>query len=268
MKKFLTWFCIPLLIGLICCGCGQKKTENTKRNQFDSDLEYIMDKGTMVVGVTDFEPLDYLEDSKWVGFDAELAGLFAESIGVSVEFLEIDWDKKVTLLDDGTIDCVWNGMTLSEKVKETMSYSLAYLNNAQMIVVPAKNAEKLQTVEDCMHLLFAAEADSAGESELKDRNYRYTQADSQIKALSQAASGKVDAAVIDAIMAGALIGQGKQFEELVCTASMNSEEFAVGFRKDSDLVEKFNNFWKESYKNGIVEEMAEKYGVQTALIPY
>ena len=157
-------------------------------------------------------------------------------------------------------------MTLSGKVQEDMECSIAYLNNAQMIVVPVKNAEKLQTVEDCMHLLFAAETGSAGEQELKDRNYRFTVAGSQMEALENVLSGKADAVVIDAIMAGALIGEGKQFAELVCIDSMSSEEYGIGFRKGSDLAERVNDFLREKYQNGTLYEIAEKYGVQTAVI--
>lgn len=268
MKGFLKFFCISLVISFFCCGCGQKKTEHTSTisQKYDSDLEYIMDKGNMIIGITDFKPLDYLENSKWIGFDADFATLFAENLGVSVTFLEIDWDKKVELLNDGTIDCVWNGMTLSEEVKDTMSYSISYLNNAQMVVVPKKNAEGLQTIEDCMHFLFAVESGSTGESELKERNYRYIQADSQMEALSNVNLEKADAAVIDAIMASALIGSGKQFEKLLCVASVGTEEYVVGFRKGSDITEKFNVFWREHYKKGTVKELAEKYEVQEMLI--
>lgn len=266
MKGFLKLFCISLMISFFYCGCGQKKTEHTISQKFDSDLEYIMDKKNIIIGVTDFKPLDYLENAKWIGFDADFATLFAENLGVCVTFLEIDWDKKVELLNDGTIDCIWNGMTLSEEVKNAMSYSISYLNNAQMVVVPKKNAEGLQTIEDCMHFLFAVESGSTGALELKERNYRYIQADSQMEALSNVNSEKADAAVIDAIMAGALIGSGKQFEELLCIDSVGVEEYVVGFRKDSDVTEKFNTFWKEQYENGTIKEIAEKYEVQEMLI--
>lgn len=263
MRKVIKWLSVIGVMAALLCGCGQ---EDVLHHSFALDSEYVMDKGVLVVGVTDFEPLDFLREDKWIGFDAEMAGLFAESLGCSVQFIEIDWNKKLTLLNNGTIDCIWNGMTLSEKVQEDMECSIAYLNNAQMIVVPVRNAEKLQTVEDCMHLLFAAETGSAGEQELKDRNYRFTVAGSQMEALENVLSGKADAAVVDAIMAGALIGEGKQFAELVCIDSMSSEEYGIGFRKGSDLVERVNDFLQEKYQNGTLYEIAEKYGVQTAVI--
>lgn len=263
MKRVIKWISVIGAVTVLAAGCGQ---ENVVNYSFGLDSEYVMDKGVLVVGVTDFEPLDYLQEGQWVGFDAEMAGLFAESLGCTVQFLEIEWNKKLTLLKDGTIDCVWNGMTLTEKMQEDMECSIAYLNNAQVIVVPVKNAGKLQTVEDCMHLLFAAESGSAGEQELKQRNYRFTAAGSQMEALESVVSGKADAAVVDAIMAGALIGEGKQFAELVCIESMSSEEYGIGFRKGSDLAEKVNGFLQVNYRNGILKKIAEKYGVQNMVI--
>lgn len=263
VKKISVAMMISVMVSMLICGCGK---EDVTSHSFESDSEYVADKGILVVGVTDFEPLDYRQGDKWIGFDAEMAGLFAESLGCHVQFMEIDWDKKLALLKDGTIDCVWNGMTLSEKVQEDMECSIAYLNNAQIIVIPVQNADKLQTAEDCMHLLFAAETDSAGEQELKERNYRFRVAGSQMEALESVAFGKSDAAVVDAIMAGALIGEGKQFAGLVCIDSVSSEEYGVGFRKGSDLAEKVNDFLQENYQNGTLMKIAEKYNIQSAVI--
>ena len=107
----------------------------------DSDLAYIQDKGTLVIGITDFEPMDYKDaDGSWIGFDADMAKAFAESLGVTAEFVEIDWDNKILELDSKTIDCVWNGMTLTAEVTSAMECSNAYCNNAQVVIVPADKA--------------------------------------------------------------------------------------------------------------------------------
>jgi len=265
MRK-LEGFCAGILLAAVLAGCGNGPAQETAGSQYGSDLEYIKEKGSLVVGVTDCEPLDYLQDGKWVGFDAEMAGLFAESLGLSAEFVEIYWDDKVKLLENGTIDCVWNGMTLTEEVREEMECSDAYLNNAQVVVALAEQADRMQTEEACMHLLFAVEAGSAGEQELKERNYRYSAVKSQMDALQRAADRRCDAAVLDAIMAGALTGPGKQFENLAAAVSLSSEEYGVGFRKGSDLAEEFAAFWQKSLEDGTVTAVAEKYGVQGAVI--
>ncbi|MBO5259226.1 MAG: transporter substrate-binding domain-containing protein [Agathobacter sp.] len=104
----------------------------------DSDVAYIQDKGTLIVGVTEFKPMDYKEDGEWVGFDADMARIVAEKLGVKVEFVIIDWDNKIMELDSKNIDVVWNGMTLTDEVKEGMECTNAYCSNAQVVVVPAE----------------------------------------------------------------------------------------------------------------------------------
>ena len=101
----------------------------------DGDVAYIVDKGTLIVGITDFAPMDYKDDKgEWIGFDADMAKLVAEKLGVAVEFIEIDWDNKVFELDGKAIDVVWNGMTLTDAMLEAMECSTPYCNNAQVVV--------------------------------------------------------------------------------------------------------------------------------------
>lgn len=105
----------------------------------DGDVAYIKEKGTLIVGITDFAPMDYKDESgEWVGFDADMARIVAEKLGVEAQFVEIDWDNKIMELDSKNIDVVWNGMTLTNEVKEAMECTNAYCNNAQVVVVPAK----------------------------------------------------------------------------------------------------------------------------------
>ena len=104
-------------------------------SESDSDVAYIQDKGKLVVGITEFEPMDYKDaNGEWIGFDADMAKLVAEKLGVDVEFVVIDWDMKVNELDSKNIDVVWNGMTLTEGVMAAMECSNAYCNNAQVVI--------------------------------------------------------------------------------------------------------------------------------------
>ncbi len=105
----------------------------------DGDVAYIQGKGTLIVGITDFEPMDYQNESgEWIGFDADMARVVAEKLGVEAQFVVIDWDNKIMELDSKNIDVVWNGMTLTDEVKSSMECTNAYCNNAQVVVVPAK----------------------------------------------------------------------------------------------------------------------------------
>ena len=233
----------------------------------ESDLDYVKENGKLVVGITDFEPMDYKdENGEWIGFDAELAKAFGEKLGVDVEFVEIDWDNKVLELDGKTVDCIWNGMTLTDEVTSAMDCSNAYCNNAQVVIVKADVAEDYQDEESLKDLSFAVEAGSAGEEQVSERGFEYTSVKAQSDALMEVAAGTSDAAVIDALMAGAMVGEGTGYEDLTYTIGLNSEEYGVGFRKGSDIVEELNTFFKESYEDGSMMEIADKYGVQASVI--
>ena len=280
-KMFALLLTLAMVLSLAACGGSREETAKeeapaeTQEEQApveenadaDSDLAYVQDKGVLVVGITDFEPMDYKDaDGNWIGFDADMAQAFAESLGVDVEFVEIDWDNKVLELDSQAIDCVWNGMTLTDEVTSAMECSNAYCNNAQVVIVPADKADQYQTVEACADLAFAVEAGSAGEAEISALGYSYTPVKAQSDALMEVAAGTSDAAVIDSLMAAAMVGEGTGYANLTYTVGLNSEEYGVGFRKGSDLAAALNDFFAAAYADGSMIECAETYGVQAALI--
>ena len=194
MKQMIS-LALALAMGLSLAACSGKDAKNTEPT---SDLAYVQDKGTLVVGITEFEPMDYQdENGNWVGFDADMATLFAESLGVDVEFQLIDWDSKIMELDGKTIDVAWNGMTLTEDVKEAMECSNPYFNNAQVVVVKADQADKYQTVDSIQDLSFSVESGSAGMEQAEAYSLNYTPAKSQANTLLEVASGTSDAAIID-----------------------------------------------------------------------
>lgn len=115
----------------------QAAIEEEAATSEDSDVAYIQDKGSLIVGITDFAPMDYKdENGEWIGFDADMARLVAEKLGVEVEFVEIDWDNKIMELNAKNIDVVWNGMTLTDEVRAAMDCTNPYCNNAQVVVIP------------------------------------------------------------------------------------------------------------------------------------
>lgn len=278
MKK--VWaLLLALAMVLSLAACGGKDEEPADTNEpanaeepanepaADSDLAYVQSKGTLVVGITEFEPMDYQDASgNWIGFDADMATAFAESLGVDVEFQVIDWDNKVFELDGKTIDVVWNGMTLTDEVKSAMECSNAYCNNAQVVIVPVDVADQYQDVESVKELAFAVEAGSAGAAEVEALGAAFTDVADQATALLEVSSKTADAAVIDALMAAAMVGEGTSYADLTYTVSLNSEEYGVGFRKGSDLADVLNDFFKTSYADGTMMEIAETYGVQAAII--
>lgn len=240
----------------------------TAGTETGSDLDYIKSKGKLVIGVTEFAPMDYKKEGseEWIGFDADLAKAFAKSLGVEAEIVLIDWNNKIFDLNAKTIDCVWNGMTLTDDVMAAMETSKPYCKNAQVIVVPADKADKYATAEACKELNFAVENGSAGKDMADENGFKYTEVLDQASAVAEVASGTSDAAIIDLLMAGAMIGEGTGFENLTYTAKLNSENYGVGFRKGSDLAEKLNAFFDASLADGSMESLAKQYGVQESLI--
>ena len=261
MKKAIKLLSLVLAV-VMCVFCFAACGEDDK-----TDMENEKDKGVLVVGITDFAPMDYQdEDGNWIGFDAELATAFAESLGVKVKFVEIKWSKKAIELSSKNIDCVWNGMTINDEVKAAMDVSQAYCNNAQIVVVPKDKADMYQSIEACKALKFAVEAGSAGKDQAEANNFSFTEFPKQANAVMEVAAGTSDAAVIDSLMAGAMVGEGTGYPNLTTTVSLNSEEYGVGFRKGSDLTAELNKFFDKCIKDGTMKEIAEKYGVQKAVI--
>ena len=249
---------------------GEDAAPAADQTAADSDMAYVQSKGTLVVGITDFAPMDYQNESgEWIGFDADMAKAFAESLGVSVEFVEIDWDNKLLELGSKSIDCVWNGMTLTDEVTSAMSCSNAYCNNSQVVIVPADKAADYADVEACKALSFAVEAGSAGMAEVEKLGASFTEVKDQATALMEVAAGTSDAAVIDSLMAGAMVGEGTSYDSLTYTVSLNAEEgeqYGVGFRQGSDLAAALNDFFAAAYADGSMQTCAETYGIQAALI--
>ena len=167
MNRFARFAASALALSLVpamLMGCGKKEAST------GSDLDYIKQKGTLVVGITDFAPMDYQDaDGSWIGFDADLAKAFAESLGVEVQFQTIEWDNKVMELDGKTIDVVWNGMTLTDEVTSSMACSNAYCNNAQVVILPADKAADYDTVDSLSGLRFAVESGSAGMAQAEEK---------------------------------------------------------------------------------------------------
>ncbi len=262
MKKKLTALVLSaVMIAGVLAGCGKGSGAS------GGDMDYIKGKGTLIVGITDFAPMDYQDDSgEWVGFDADLARLVAEDLGVKIQFTEIDWDNKILELDNKSIDVVWNGMTLTDEVASAMACTKPYLNNAQTVVVKADKASQYKKIEDIQGLKFAVEAGSAGESVADDMGLEHISVTSQADTLMEVEAGTSDASIIDSLMAGAMVGEGTSYADLTHTVDLTSEEYVVGCRKGSDLAAFIDDEIKKYTDNGQMKTIAETYGVQEALV--
>ncbi len=276
MRKVFAMTMAILMLVLCLAGCGKKDQTATATDDgaqgttagTSTDSAYVKSNGKLVIGITEFAPMDFQKEgsTEWVGFDADLAKAFAAELGVEAEFVVINWNNKEFELNSKSIDCVWNGMTLTDGVKAAMETSNAYCKNAQVVVLPKDKAANYSSVEDLKDLSFAAEGGSAGEEILTTLGYNVTPVTAQSDAIKEVAAGTSDAAVIDLLMAGAMIGENTSYSNLTFSFELTSEEYGVGFRKGSDLAQKLNDFFVKAYADGTMAKLAEQYSISSANI--
>ena len=254
MKKIIA-IALLALTALTCFTACQKTSA-------DSDLKYIQDKNVLVVGITDYAPMDYKdENGEWTGFDAEFARLFAQELGVDVEFFVLsDWNQKFYELETKNIDVIWNGMTITDEVTLNTNCSDAYVVNAQVVVMKADVVGSYTTTNSLKDLSFCVESGSAGEDALEALGVTdYVAVQDQTSAVMEVSAGTSDACVIDITMANSMTGEGTSYADLAAGISLTSEEYGVGFRKDSDVTKVFNEFLKKLLEDGTLDALAEKY---------
>lgn len=281
MKKLIA-LTLALIMCIFCfasCGgttnAGDTNTDtsaDTGNAVADSDLAYIQDKGTLVVGVTIFEPLDFIDDNgAWTGFDAEVAMAVAAKLGVDVKFQEISWEAKETELAAKHIDCIWNGLTITPARQEEMSISDPYMLNKQVAVVRAADADKYTDIAALSDAVIAAESGSAGEEVVLDKmaEATYIEKSIQLDALTEVKALTADVAVIDYVMAYYLINkEGSDFTDLqILDIELSEDEFyGIAFRKGSDVTATVNGILSDLADSGELDAIASKYGLNSAVV--
>lgn len=291
MKKFIAMLLCAVMCVSTLAGCGSStgneadssEAQATEAVAAESDWEEISAKGEMTIGMTLFAPMNYYdEDNNFVGFDTELANAVGEKLGIKINFIEINWDSKEIELNSKNIDCIWNGMCITEERKQNMSISEPYLYNTQAIVMKADREDEIMS--DVSGLTVTAEQGSTGEGKIDGSieddetvevsakeyfaNANYVASDSMAKALMEVKSGTADLAVVDSVCALAMVGPGTDYEDLVVNLDNNfgQQEYGIAFRKGSDLTEKVDEAINELYEEGKVDEIAAKYGLADMLV--
>ena len=284
MKKYLNGvLAVGLALSMCACGAPASQSQSasgadsastaeaadttTETDAADSDLAYIQGKGSMTIGYTVYEPMNYTdENGEFTGFDTELATAVCEKLGVEPDFVEINWDTKFVELEAKSIDCVWNGMTLTDDIQANQATTQPYVKNAQVVVMKA-DADYTSTA-DLVGKTVAVEAGSAGQSTVEgDENLM--QADVitktvQTDCLMEVAAGTADAAVLDLTLASAMIGEGTDYADLVIKEELNVDEYGVAFRKGSDVAAAVDAAFDELKADGTMQALADKYGLTLA----
>ena len=280
-KKLLALLLAGAMSLSLLAGCGggtDAATDDTAADDTsgvstdaESDLAYVQGNGKMVIGYTVDEPMNYTdENGEFTGFDTEFAKAVCEKLGVEPEFVEINWDTKVIELDAKSIDCIWNGMTITDDLKENIAVSDPYVKNMQVVVIKDSNKDTYTDTASLSGANLVAEAGSAGQAAVEaDANLskaNLTTVTKQTDALLEIESGASDAAVLDWTLAKSMIGEGTDFADLMMIdgAELSVEEYGIGFRKDSDLCTEVNKIMAELIEDGTLPALAEKYGLSLA----
>lgn len=271
MKKVLSVFLAALMmisVVSLFAACSKDTADQDTTGASDtaaaeSDLAYVQDKGTLVVGITEYEPMNYKDDNgEWTGFDTEFAQAVGEKLGVNVEFVEINWDYKYNELDSKSIDCIWNGMTITDEGKEAASISDPYAENAQVVVMKQDQLANYTDVDSLKDLTIAVEGGSAGEKAAAAAGLTNTVvSNTQALALTEVSSGSCDACIIDLTMANSMTGEGTSNANLGFNLKLEAEEYGIAFRKNSDLTAKVNEIIDELMNDGTLDALAEKYEI-------
>lgn len=252
---------MALIMMCVCVSCASS-----------SDAEYIEKKGTLIIGITYFEPMNYLDGDELTGFETEFAKKVCEKLNLTPVFQEINWDTKEIELAGKTIDCIWNGMTITPERLETLSISTAYMSNKQVLVVKSENLDKYTDAASFSGAKLVAEVESAGETVVKENELfagaEYTAVDSMKTAVMEVAAGTADACVVDYVTSIGMIGEGTSYSGLAVDGdfAFDEETYGIALRKGSDMTEKINAVIAGLLSDGFLETLAAKYKLEDQLI--
>lgn len=264
MKKVIIFALIGVLALGLLAGCSSDK----------EDWDYIKGKGKLIIGITLYEPMNYNdENGKLTGFDTEFAEAVCAKLGIKPEFQVIDWEQKENELKSKSIDCIWNGLTVTEERRENMAFSTSYISNKQVVVIKKDNAEKYSTLEGMAGATVTAENGSAGQAAVEANDVLsknpFIASAAQKDVLMEIKAGTSEIGVLDYVMARSVIRDDTDYSDLMIVESIElaPEEYAIGFRlEDKETLKKFNEVIDELLADGTLPALAEKYGLDDVLV--
>ena len=268
MKKIIKLGSALVLVGLVLVGCGETKEKATSES--NNKWTEVEKKGELVVGIDDtFVPMGFRdENDKIVGFDIDLAEVVTKELGIKAKFQPIDWSLKETELDNGTIDVIWNGYTVTDARKEKVDFTENYLLNEQVLVsLKESNINSFSDMKD--KVLGAQEGSSGAESfenvpeVLKD----YVKDNEAIlfptftEAFLDLEAKRIDGLLIDKVFAEYYVSQQKDSSlYTISDSEYENENFAIGVKKgETELVDKLNEGLNKAYEDGSSIVVSQKW---------
>jgi polar amino acid transport system substrate-binding protein len=263
MRKLMSLL-LSLTMILMLAACGSAEANQP---QGESDLSYVQGNGKLIIGYTDYAPMNYTDkNGTFTGFDTELATLVCEKLGLEPEFVEINWDTKEVELNAKSIDCIWNGLTINPERKETMEITKPYIKNAQVVLM--KEGAAYNGTASLIGKTVVAEQGSAGEDTIKAdddlKQANFVPKTLQTECLMELKAGTADAAVLDLTLANTMTGEGTSYEDIIIVDHLAEENYGVAFRKGSDICAEVNKIFDELVEDGTMAALAEKYGLDLA----
>lgn len=294
MKKILSMLLALSLAAVSFVGCSQNQEtqqsgseasdaaanvsedDSQAENTGDDSLQKIKDKGQLVLGLDDsFPPMGFRDtDNNIVGYDIDLAREVAERMGVELVITPVDWDYKETELNDGNVDCLWNGMSVDDERKEKMNLSEPYMENRQVVVVLADSG--INTLADLAGKSVILQAGSTAvgaldsKEDVKSTLREVTEVPDNVQAMMELGQGTGDAVVMDEVVARYYISKSDNPDQFkVLDEALSDEVYAVGFRKaDQSLRDEVQKILGEMKADGTLKTITEKwFGSDISIVP-
>lgn len=264
MKKLSVMFMLFGIILSVVVGCSNSNTESSAATESSESKK-------LVIGIDDkFAPMGFRDEkNEIVGFDIDYARAAAEKMGYEVTFQPIDWKAKESELNSGRIDMIWNGYTITDERKEKVLFTKPYLKNAQVIVTLAdseitKLSDLAGKVVGLQSLSSASDALNA--NEIKSQIKTVTEFTDNVLALSDLKNGRIDAVVIDDVVARYYISKEEGTYKIL-DESLAPEEYGVGIKKGNEaLLNELQKALDELNQDGTAAKISEKwFGVDKVL---
>ena len=261
MKRILILFSMIIF----AISCSKTETQNTQAGA-DNSLQKVKEKGKLVLGLDDTSaPMGFRDEAgNVVGFDIDLAQEVANRLGVKLEVKPIDWASGILSLNKGDVDMLWNSFTINETRKQQINFSKPYLNNRLMIVKNADRAD-IKTKDDLKGKILGVQTGSSNYESLEadpisKETKEIRQYDIYANAFLDLEAKRIDAVIVDEIVARYYISKENADFELLEEYPITAKSFGVGVRKtDTELLNAIDKALDDMRDDGKAAEISTKW---------